>query len=204
MAHPIFNQIVNEYTSAIRHLAYGVNADFLDEYLQMSKRSSRVSLDHFCKSVMEMFGPKYLRKPTVTDVAKLYRHREEKHEHPRMLGSLDYLWIWHAFFGVVGSNNDINVLYQSPLFNDLKTRRALEIPFVANGVTYPWGYYLVEMIYSELATLVKKIPEPVDDDHKQILYKLKQESKRKDVKRAFGVPKKKWVSNDPLNKCDKL
>jgi hypothetical protein len=25
-------------------------------------------------------------------------------------------WIWHTFFGVVGSNNDINVLNQSPLF----------------------------------------------------------------------------------------
>jgi hypothetical protein len=26
------------------------------------------------------------------------------------------LRIWHAFFGVPGSNNDINVLNQSPLF----------------------------------------------------------------------------------------
>jgi hypothetical protein len=25
-------------------------------------------------------------------------------------------WIWHAFFDVVGSNNDINVLNQSDLF----------------------------------------------------------------------------------------
>ncbi|GKD62389.1 ALP1-like protein isoform X1 [Tanacetum coccineum] len=44
------------------------------------------------------------------------------------------LRIWHAFFGVVGSNNDINVLYQSPLFNDLKIRRAQDIPIVANSV----------------------------------------------------------------------
>ncbi|KAI3809946.1 hypothetical protein L1987_19550 [Smallanthus sonchifolius] len=29
------------------------------------------------------------------------------------------LWFWHAFFGVAGSNNDINVLNQSPLFNTL-------------------------------------------------------------------------------------
>ncbi|GJR59438.1 ALP1-like protein isoform X1 [Tanacetum coccineum] len=54
------------------------------------------------------------------------------------------LCIWYAFFIVVGSNNDINVLHQSPLFNDFKTGRAREIPFVANGVTYPWGYYLIE------------------------------------------------------------
>nr|GEY01195.1 protein ALP1-like [Tanacetum cinerariifolium] len=109
----------------------------------------------------------------MTDVVKLYRHHEEKHGFPRLLGSHDCtnwewfcclygqkrqyvrhdhgpnafillevvvshdLWIWHAFFGVSRSNNNINVLHQSPLFNDLKTGRAPEIPFVANGVTYP-------------------------------------------------------------------
>jgi hypothetical protein len=26
------------------------------------------------------------------------------------------LWIWHAFFGVAGSNNGINVLNQSTIF----------------------------------------------------------------------------------------
>ncbi|GJT66250.1 ALP1-like protein isoform X1 [Tanacetum coccineum] len=198
MARPLFNQIVNavsnhcayfqsnpdcvgregispliKCTSVIRQLAYGVNVSFLDEYLQISERSSRKALDHFCQAVMEIYGPAYLRKPTVTDVDKLYRHHEEKHGFSGMLGSLDYLWIWHAFFGVAGSNNDINVLYQSSLFNDLKTGRALEIPFVANGVTYPSGYYLVDEIYPELATLVKTIPKPADDDHKRILYKKK-------------------------------
>ncbi|GKA18731.1 ALP1-like protein isoform X1 [Tanacetum coccineum] len=214
-------------TSSIRQLAYGVHAEFPDEYMQISERSSRLALDHFCQSVMQIYGPEYLRKPTVTDVEKLYLHHEEKHGFPGMLGSLDCtdwewfgcpyafkaqyvrrdhgpnpfillevvasqdLWIWHAFFGVAGSNNDINVLYQSPLFNDLKTGRAPEIPFVANGVTYPSGYYLVDGIYPELAPLVKTIPEPADDDHKRILYKQKQESARKDVERAFGVLKKK-------------
>ncbi|GJR76914.1 retrovirus-related pol polyprotein from transposon TNT 1-94 [Tanacetum coccineum] len=177
------------------------------EYLQTSERSSRISLDHYCQSVMEIFGPECLRNLTVTDVEKLYRHHEEKHGFPGMLGSFDCIdWEWfgcpygfkgkyicHAFFGVDGSNNDINILYQSSLFNDLKTGQALEIPFVANGVTYPWGYYLVDGIYPELATLVKMIPDPDDDDHKRILYKLKQESARKDVERVFGVPKKKWA-----------
>ncbi|GJS63926.1 ALP1-like protein isoform X1 [Tanacetum coccineum] len=88
------------------------------------------------------------------------------------------------------THGDINVLYQSPLFNDLKTGRAPEIPFVANGVTYPSGYYLVDGIYPELAPLVKMIPEPADDAHKRILYKQKQESARKDVERAFGVLKR--------------
>ncbi|GJW19837.1 zf-CCHC domain-containing protein [Tanacetum coccineum] len=71
-------------TFGTRQLAYGVNANFLDEYLQVSERSSRVSLDHFCKSVIEIIGPD-LRKPTVTDVEKLYRHHKEKHGalHPK-------------------------------------------------------------------------------------------------------------------------
>ncbi|GJR87096.1 ALP1-like protein [Tanacetum coccineum] len=201
MARPLFNQIVNAVVITLHTFK------FLDEYMQISERSSRKALDHFCQAVMEIYGPEYLRKPTVTAVEKLYRHHEEKHGFLRMLGSLyctdwewfgcqytfkvqyvrrDHgsnpfilleavalqdLWIWHAFFDVVGSNNDINVLYQSPLFDDLKTGRAREIHFVANGVTYRSGYYLVDGIYPELATLVKTIPEPVDDDHKRILYK---------------------------------
>ncbi|GJV14838.1 ALP1-like protein [Tanacetum coccineum] len=207
MARPLFNEIVTACTSSIRQLAYGVHAEFLDEYMQISEITSRMDFDHFCQSVMQIYGPEYLRKPTVTDVEKLYLHHEEDHEFPGMLGSLDFtdwelfgcpyafkaqyirrdhgpnpfvlleavasqdLWIWHAFFGVAGSNNDINVLYQSPLFKDLKTGRALKIPFVANDVTYPSGYYLVDGIYPELAPLVKTIPEPTDDDHKRILYK---------------------------------
>nr|GEV91738.1 protein ALP1-like isoform X1 [Tanacetum cinerariifolium] len=196
-----------KYTSAIRQLAYGVNGNFLDEYMQISERSSRMDLDHLFEAVMEIYGPEFLRKPTVTDIEKLYWHHEEKHGFSWMLGSLDCtdwewfgcpyafkgqyvrrdhgsnpfilleaiasqdFWIWHAFFGVAWLNNDINVLYQSPLFNDLKTGRAPKIPFVANGVSYPSGYYLVDEIYSKLAPLVKAIREPADDDHKRILYK---------------------------------
>ncbi|GJR36159.1 ALP1-like protein [Tanacetum coccineum] len=223
MARPLFNRIVTavtnhdpyfhnnidctgregispliKCTSAIRQLSYGVNASFLDEYMQISERSSRMALDHFCEVVMEIYGPEFLRKPTVTDIEKLYRRHEEKHGFPGMLGSLDSaasqdLWICHAFFSVDGSNNDINVLYQSSLFNDLKNGQAPEIPFVANGVSYPSRYYLVDGIYSELAPLVKTIPQPAHDDHKRILYKEKQESERKNVERAFGVLNKKWA-----------
>ncbi|GJT71057.1 putative RNA-directed DNA polymerase, eukaryota, reverse transcriptase zinc-binding domain protein, partial [Tanacetum coccineum] len=53
------------------------------------------------------------------------------------------------------ANNDINVIHQPPLLNDLKEGKASEIPFVANGVTYLWGYYLVDEIYPEGATCVK-------------------------------------------------
>ncbi|GKD19249.1 hypothetical protein Tco_1208407 [Tanacetum coccineum] len=79
MARPLFNRIVNavtnhsayfqsnpdctgregispliKCTSAIRQLAYDVNASFLDEYMQISERSSRKALDSFCQAVMEI------------------------------------------------------------------------------------------------------------------------------------------------------
>ncbi|GJV80103.1 ALP1-like protein [Tanacetum coccineum] len=63
------------------------------------------------------------------------------------------LWIWHAFFGVAGSNNDVNVLRQSPVLNDLKVGKAPEVPFVANDVTYKWGYYLTDGIYPKWVCL---------------------------------------------------
>ncbi|GJX49573.1 ALP1-like protein [Tanacetum coccineum] len=158
-----------------------------------------LALDHFCEAVMQIYGLEFLRKPTVTDVEKLYLHHEEKHGFSGMLGSLDCtdwewfscpyafkeqyvrrdhgpnpfillkavasqdLWIWHAFFGVAGSNKDIN-------------------------------------IYPELAPLVKTIPESADDDQKRILYKQKQEWARKDVERVFGVLKNKWADRYEYSK----
>nr|GEZ42128.1 protein ALP1-like [Tanacetum cinerariifolium] len=103
------------------------------------------------------------------------------------------LWIWHDFLVVVGSNNDINVLYQSSLFNKLKIERAPKFLFVANGLTYPLGYYHVDGIYPELTKLVTTVLDATDDDNKRIFYKLKEGSVRKYVERAFGHLKKKWT-----------
>nr|GEX06715.1 hypothetical protein [Tanacetum cinerariifolium]GEX07727.1 hypothetical protein [Tanacetum cinerariifolium] len=137
------------------------NATFLDEYMQINERSSHKSLDHFCQAVMDIYDPEYLRKPTVNDIEKLYRHHEEKHGFSGMLGSLGCTdWEWfgcpYAFKGQYvrrdhGSNPFILL--------EAVASRAPEIPFVANGVTYRSGYYLVDGIYPELAPLVKTIPE---------------------------------------------
>ncbi|GKC16250.1 ALP1-like protein isoform X1 [Tanacetum coccineum] len=73
------------------------------------------------------------------------------------------LWIWHAFFGVARSNNDINVLYQSPLFNRFKSRTEhLRFFCGYTEVNYNLETILVDGIYPELAPLVKTIPEPAD------------------------------------------
>ncbi|GJR17449.1 transcription elongation factor SPT6 [Tanacetum coccineum] len=52
------------------------------------------------------------------------------------------LWIWHAFFGVAGVNNDSTVLNNSPLFDDLLDDITPVAPFERNGVTFEKGYYL--------------------------------------------------------------
>ena len=61
------------------------------------------------------------------------------------------LWIWHAFFGVASSNNDINVLNQSLVFDDVLQGWAPPIQFTINGTPYNMRYYLAYGIYSNWA-----------------------------------------------------
>ena len=89
------------------------------------------------------------------------------------------LWIWHAFFGVAGSNNDINVLNQSPLFNDVLYGYAPNVQFTVNGTLYRKCYYLADGIYPEWATFVKSFTCPKDP--KRLMFKQMQEAARKDV-----------------------
>ncbi|GJT17811.1 ALP1-like protein isoform X1 [Tanacetum coccineum] len=100
------------------------------------------------------------------------------------------LWIWHAFFGVAGANNDINVLDNSPLFDDLINDTAPVLPYVVNGVGYEKGYYLADGIYPQWATFVKSFT--VANDAKHAYFKKHQEGARKDVERAFGVLQERW------------
>ncbi|GJZ93613.1 zinc finger, CCHC-type containing protein [Tanacetum coccineum] len=95
------------------------------------------------------------------------------------------LWFWHAYFGVPGANNDLNVLYGSPLFDDLLANKAPEAPFEVNEKTYEKGYYLADEIYPQWATFVKAFT--IARDLKTQKFKSVQESARKDVERAFGV-----------------
>ncbi|CAM8890834.1 unnamed protein product [Rhodiola kirilowii] len=95
------------------------------------------------------------------------------------------LWIWHTFFGVAGSNNDINVLDRSPVFDEVMQGRAPEVNYTINGNNYNMGYYLTDGIYPEWATFFKTIPRPQGENRK--LFSKYQESQRKDVERAFGV-----------------
>ena len=96
-----------------------------------------------------------------------------------------YTWIWLSFFGVAGSNNDLSVLNQSPLFTEVLEGRAPPVQFTINQRQYNMGYYLVDGIYPEWAAFVKNIP--LAQSEKDILYSKKQEGARKDVERAFAI-----------------
>jgi hypothetical protein len=54
------------------------------------------------------------------------------------------LWIWHAYFGMAGSCNDINILYRPPIFSTSLRDQGPPVSFIVNGHTYNMGYYLCE------------------------------------------------------------
>ncbi|XP_071727912.1 uncharacterized protein [Rutidosis leptorrhynchoides] len=86
---------------------------------------------------------------------------------------------------MAGSNNDINVLNHSPLFDSLKKDRAAPSQFEVNGHVYPFGYYLADGIYPDWTTLMKGYSTPIDEP--QVKFIRFQASARKDVERTFGV-----------------
>ncbi|XP_072076766.1 uncharacterized protein [Arachis hypogaea] len=89
------------------------------------------------------------------------------------------LWIWHAFFGVSSSNNDINVLDRSPVFDDILNDRAPEVNYTINGNNYTMRYYLADGIYPKWTTFVKSISKSQVEKRK--LFTQYQEGQRKDV-----------------------
>ena len=88
------------------------------------------------------------------------------------------LWIWHSFFGLPGSNNDINVLERSHVFSKLAQGRALAVNYSVNGHYYTIEYYLADGIYPQWSTFVKTIPRPLGAKRK--LFAKAQEAYRKD------------------------
>lgn len=95
------------------------------------------------------------------------------------------LYFWHVFFGIPGSQNDINILDQSNMFDQLAQGLAPEVKFVVNNKLYDTGYYLTDGIYPPWAILMQTINKP--EGRKQQLFAKLQEAKRKEVERGFGV-----------------
>ena len=56
-------------------------------------------------------------------------------------------WICHAFFGLSGSHNDINILEHSSIFTKLAQWRAPPVNYSINSHDYTMRYYLPDDIY---------------------------------------------------------
>jgi hypothetical protein len=101
------------------------------------------------------------------------------------------LWIWHAYFGLPGSCNDINVLQRSAVFSAYARGETPPVEFTVNGHAYDMGYYLADGIYPDWPAFVKSVQHPME--RKTAHFATLQESTRKDIERAFGVLQARWA-----------
>nr|XP_043611708.1 uncharacterized protein LOC122583356 [Erigeron canadensis] len=86
---------IQKCIAALRQLAYGSTVDSFDENFEMSERVLRESLANFCEGVRSIYGSTFLRRPTSSDVQRLYDAHEQLHGFPGMIGSIDCMhWAW--------------------------------------------------------------------------------------------------------------
>ncbi|XP_020258618.1 uncharacterized protein LOC109835030 [Asparagus officinalis] len=108
----------------------------------------------------------------------------KKEERPKHIGSIPgHLVINRG--REEGSNNNINVLQASNLFDNLTQCITSPAQYTIQGKNYDFGYYLVDGIYPKWPTLVQNISK--SKDKKKQYFAMMQEACRKDVERAFGV-----------------
>ena len=96
------------------------------------------------------------------------------------------LYIWHAFFGVAGSNNDFNVLNTSPLIDLINNEIFPPARCYAVGdKVFTRPYFLGDGIYPPWGIFAKTITCPTNDEERKC--QKAQEAVRKDIERLFGV-----------------
>eukprot|EP00918_Siedleckia_nematoides_P108039 GHVU01235707.1.p1 GENE.GHVU01235707.1~~GHVU01235707.1.p1 ORF type:complete len:439 (-),score=31.89 GHVU01235707.1:98-1414(-) len=95
------------------------------------------------------------------------------------------LRIWHAFIGMSGSKNDLNVLHRSPLLVNMLNGTMPTAEYVVNGHRHDSAYLLVDGIYPCWPIFQKPISEPQGE--RRVWYTTRHEAVRKDVERCFGV-----------------
>ncbi|GJT85076.1 hypothetical protein Tco_1066793 [Tanacetum coccineum] len=75
--------------SAIRQLEYDTVRDALDEYMQLSVKTSRDCLEIFCKAIIDLYGKSFCGSLHKLMLEKLHAFHKEKHRFSGMLGNID-------------------------------------------------------------------------------------------------------------------
>ena len=65
------HSIEQNVTAALRIMAYGVPADYIDDNLAMAESTSIFYVKQFAITMVEVFGPQYLRAPNAQDTQRL-------------------------------------------------------------------------------------------------------------------------------------
>ncbi|XP_020272553.1 uncharacterized protein LOC109847733 [Asparagus officinalis] len=171
-------------TTAMQMLAYGVAADAVDEYIKIGGTTTMECLRRFCKGIIQLYEPVYLRAPTQEDLQRILQVSELR-GFPGMIGSIDCMhWEWKncptAWEGqFTGGDKGTTTIILEAVGNTPR------VNFFVNQRPYNMAYYLADGIYPSYPTFVKSIKLPQSKPDK--LFAQYQEGCRKDIERAFGV-----------------
>jgi hypothetical protein len=201
--------------AAFQMIANGVVADATEECVRVGERTALECLGKFVVALVEVFGPRLPNEHDTIKLLAIVEsrwflgmlgfincmywdwkncpttwhgmyngHNKEPTIILEVLASKD-LWIWHTFFGMPDTHNDIIVLQRSPIFARLAEGHGPQVNYSINDNDYSIGYYLTDGIYPSYVTFVKTISEP--QGNKKKYFAKAQEACRKDVEHAFGV-----------------
>ncbi|XP_008237612.1 PREDICTED: uncharacterized protein LOC103336347 [Prunus mume] len=162
-------------TVALRMLAYGASAEQVDEIARMKKSTILECLWKNCPTTWQGEYGNWKGKKSIILEA---------------VASFD-CWVWHAFIGVAGSQNNLNVLGQSPVFDEVLRGHSPQVTYQINNTVYSGAYYLADKIYSRWKTFVKTIPNPQSEKERSFV--SFQEGYRKDVEKCFGILQARWA-----------
>ena len=88
------HSIEQKVTAALRIMAYGVPADYIDVNLAMAESTSIFYVKQFAIAMVEVFGPQYLQAPNAQETQRLLEMNKAR-GFPGMVGSVDCMhWKW--------------------------------------------------------------------------------------------------------------